>query len=459
MNFDELQSICTLSRDPQDLETYGKDWLSHYPANPSVVVFPETTEQVQQVIQWANRHSVAVVPSGGRTGLSGGATATQQEVLLSLEKMNQILSWKPADFVVHAEAGVVTEALQQFVQEKGYYFPVDFAAKGSSQLGGNAATNVGGVKVLKYGSFRQWVSHLTVVTGAGEILRLNRDLVKNATGYDLKNLFIGSEGTLGIITEVGLKVIPPPQESSVIVVGLEDLEQVLPIYQSFKTELSLSACEFFSDLALEKVIEHNPDFRPPFESKAPYYLLLEVENTGAKFDEQLFSVFEKGMEKGWIMDGVISQSPEQANSLWQLRERISESLSPYSPHKNDVSVAVSRLPEFTKELENVFHQTQPQIEVVFFGHIGDGNIHVNLLKPEELKMDEFVKNCRTSDEALFQLLKKFDGAVSAEHGVGLLKREKLWFSRTKPELKIMRGIKSIFDPNGILNPGKIFNPN
>jgi len=456
MNPDELKKICKVSSDPGDLKTYGKDWLAHYQANPSQIAFPESTEEVQNLVRWANINQVSLVPSGGRTGLSGGATATNNEVIVSLERMNQIISWNPADFVVRAQAGMVTEALQNFVKEKGYYFPVDFAAKGSSQLGGNAATNVGGLKVLKYGSFRQWVSHLTVVTGTGEVLHLNKDLVKNATGYDLKNLFIGSEGTLGIITEIGLKVLPPPKDHAVVVVGLNKMDKILPIYQQFRTQMSLSACEFFSDLALKKVMSHNPDFRKPFDTEVTYYLLVEVENVSAEFNDQLYAIFEDCMEKEWIVDGIVSQSPEQADALWQLRERISESVAPESPHKNDISVPVSKLPDFTIEMEELFQRTQPDIEVVLFGHIGDGNIHVNLLKPKQSKMAYFLETCAVSDKELFTLLEKYDGAVSAEHGVGLLKKEKLSHSRSSTELEIMKGIKRVFDPKGILNPGKIF---
>jgi len=451
----ELAEICKVSTSADDLANYGKDWSMNYAANPSAIVFPETIEEVQKLVLWARKTKTSLVPSGGRTGLSGAATATSKEVVVSFEKMNKILGFEPVDRTLTVQAGVVTEAVHKYAEELGQFFPVDFAAKGSSQIGGNVATNVGGVRVLRYGSMRSWVSGLTVVTGAGDILKLNKDLVKNATGYDLKNLFVGSEGTLGLVVEVDLKLTTAPKNTTVLVLGMESLGSAPSIFKTFRNKLNLSACEFFSEIALKKVLAlHN--LSRPFESETPFYLLLEVEHQADDISESLFPVFEECCEAGWVSDGVISQSATQAQSLWNLREFISESLSPESPYKNDISVKVSQVAAFSRELESTFKKDYSNFQVVLFGHIGDGNVHVNILKPNAMEKSEFIAICHEADKTLFAIVEKYEGAVSAEHGVGLLKKEALHFSRSAPEIELMKTIKRAFDPDGILNPGKVF---
>lgn len=444
------------SLDPQDLQKYGKDWSMNFPADPSLVLFPENEEQVQEIVRWAIAEKRSLVPSGGRTGLSSAATASQKEVVVSFDRMNKILDFNEVDQIVRVEPGVILEDLIDFVASKGYFFPVDLAAKGSSQIGGNTATNAGGLRVLKYGMMRNWVYGLRVVTGEGTSLALNRSLVKNATGYDLKNLWIGSEGTLGFITEIELKFTQAPKGTSVLVLGLQRLADVISVYALFKKSTPLSACEVFSDFALNKVMEMHGLPRP-FESEANYYLLLEVENQSEESDsEALASLFEQCFEQGWIHDGVISQSPQQARTLWHLREFISEAISPMSPYRNDVSVRTSRIPQFVVELEAAYKNEYPDFQVAWFGHIGDGNLHVDILKPDQMNRDEFIKKCKKSDQTLFSIVQKFEGSISAEHGVGLLKKDYLSYTRSIDEIELMKKIKTIFDPYGIINPGKIF---
>jgi FAD/FMN-containing dehydrogenase len=317
------------------------------------------------------------------------------------------------------------------------------------------ATNAGGLRVLRYGMMRQWVSGLKVVTGAGEVLHLNKSLVKNATGFDLKDLFVGSEGTLGFITEVELKVTRPPEDTTVLVFGLQKLGDVISVYRHFMKNTQLSACEVFSEFALQKVVEMH-DLSRPFATEVPFYLLLEVEHAEGDHSETFSALFEHCFEQGWIMDGVISQSPQQAKDLWNLREFVSESLSPMSPYRNDVSVRTPNIPAFAEEIEAAYKKEYPDFGVAWFGHIGDGNLHIDILKPEGMDRDDFIKKCKESDKTLFSVVAKYDGSISAEHGVGLLKRDYLGYSRSSAEIEIMRGIKKVFDPNGILNPGKIF---
>ena len=455
MNFEKLKSFIDFSIKPEDLKKYGKDWSIYYPANPSVVVFPEKEEQLAPLLQWAWQNKTSLVPSGGRTGLSSAATATNKEVIVSFERMNKILDFDPVDGVVRVQPGVVTETLQKFAEEKGYFFPIDFAAKGSSQIGGNVATNAGGVRVLKYGMMRNWVSGLTVITGKGEKLRLNKSLIKNATGYDLKNIFIGSEGTLGLFSEIEIKLAFPPKNTTVLVVGLNELQSAIDVYLHFSRKSQLSACEVFSQLALEKVLAQH-ELKKPFESPCPFYLLLEVEHDPEDFSYALFPMFEHCMNKGWVVDGIISQSPQQKTQLWSLREFISESLSADTPYKNDVSVRISRIPDFVKDVDEVFKKEYPHFQSVWFGHIGDGNLHLNILKPQDMDQKTFIDQCHNSDKVLFSIVEKHDGAVSAEHGVGLIKKDHLSFSRSKEEIQLMKDLKKVFDPKNLLNPGKIF---
>ena len=455
MSLDQLASHIERSQDTDDLEKYGTDWSPNFKGDPTAVVFPKTEAEVVEVVKWANANSVSLVPSGGRTGLSSAATATNKEVVVSFEKMNQVLEFDDVDQVVRVEPGVVTEALGEYVADKGYFFPIDLAAKGSSQIGGNVATNVGGLRVVRYGMMRNWVAGLRVVTGSGEVLHLNKSLVKNATGFDFRQLFIGSEGTLGFITEVELKVTKAPKNTTVLVLGLEQFSHVIDVFKTFRDKVDVSACEVFSDFALDQVMKMHEVSRP-FESQTPFYLLLEVEHDDEDHSEALSGLFETCFEKAWINDGVISQSPTQAKDLWKLRELISESLSPMSPYRNDVSVRTSRVPAFVEEIEQEYQKQYPDFGVAWFGHIGDGNLHINILKPDAMEKPEFIQKCRESDKTLFSVVQKHGGSISAEHGVGLLKRDYLSYSRSESEIDLMRQVKKVFDPNGIMNPGKVF---
>lgn len=458
LTFSDLSAFLTseqIKTDPDSLKYYGKDWTTYFDVQASAILFPTSTEEVVKIVHWARKNKVALIPSGGRTGLSGAAVATRGEVIVSFERMNKILNFNETDQTVHCQAGVITEALQQFAQAKNLYYPVDFAARGSSQIGGNIATNAGGIKVIRYGLTRDWVAGLKVVTGSGEVLELNRALVKNATGLDLRHLFIGSEGTLGFITECTMRLTAPPPPLKVLVLGVSTLDAVMKIFAQFKQKTTLVAFEMFSDKALKKVLA-NTDLAKPFETDTPFYVLAEVETRGEKDEEQTLEVFEKCLLEGWVQDGVISQSEVQAKNFWRLREDISESLAKHSPYKNDISVAISQVPVFMNELDQILTRAYPSWEVIWFGHIGDGNLHINILRPDGLSKEEFVKECRKVDILVFEAVMKHRGSISAEHGVGLTKKAFLRFSRSQEEIELMKGIKKVFDPDQIMNPGKIF---
>ena len=441
--------------DPADLDTYGKDWTKIYPPKPVAIVLPKTTEQVQALVMFANENKVALVPSGGRTGLSAGAVAANGEVVVAFDNMNQILDFSASDRMVHCQAGVVTEQLQTFAEDNDLYYPVDFASAGSSQLGGNLSTNAGGIKVIRYGMSRDWVAGLKVVTGKGEILDLNKDLAKNNTGYDLRHLFVGAEGTLGFITEATMKLSRQPENLTVLVLGLSDLASTMNVLQTFQKNIDLTAYEFFSHQAMRHVLAHG-QVQAPFETEAPYYALLEFESVSDKVMDDAMALFEQCMENGWVLDGVISQSETQAQNLWQLRERISESIAPHTPYKNDISVVVSKVPGFLQEIDAVVAEHYPDFEIIWFGHIGDGNLHLNILKPENLAKEEFFEKCQQVNKWVFEIVQRYNGSVSAEHGVGMTKKPYLEYTRSAAEIAYLKGIKQVFDPNGVMNPGKIF---
>jgi len=440
-----------------DKAHYGRDWLPDFSPTPSHILLPKSTDEVQKIVLYCNEHRIPLVPSGGRTGLSGGATASRNEVVLSLEKMNRVLEVNPIDRTIRVEAGVVTQKVQDAAKDVGLYFPIEFTTKGSSQIGGNVATNAGGIRVIKYGNTRDWVLGMTVVLGDGQKLSLNGSLFKNQTGYDIKSLLIGSEGTLGIITELTLKLTSYPGERVRLVVAIESVTQVLPLLHKVREQFpNLSAFEYFTEAGLKKVLLHHKLPRP-FTTPYPAYVLIEIERRKADLHDELEDGFAALIEESLILDAIIGSSEKQHEELLSIREKISETLSMhYSPHKNDVSVPVPTIPAFVVDLEKVLKAEYADFERVIFGHIGDGNLHVNILKPADLSKAEFLSRCHEVDNLIFKVVAKYNGSISAEHGVGLLKKEFLHYSRTPEEIALMKAIKRVFDPLSILNPGKIF---
>jgi len=440
---------------------YGQDWTRFFNPAPSAIVFPKHLEEVQQLVVFVRESNVArasklsLVPSGGRTGLSGGAVAEDGEIVVSFEKMNKVLEFNSVDKTVKVEAGLITQQLQNFAESNDLFYPVDFASSGSSQIGGNIATNAGGIKVLRYGLTRDWVMGLTVVTGAGEILHLNKGLTKNATGYDLRHLFIGSEGTLGFIVEATMKLTNIPRGLSVLLLSIPNMVDIIDVLGAFQEKLTLSAFEFFSELALQHVLIHG-DKSHPFSLSSNYYALIEFEDPDGSQLEIAMTCFEACMDKGWVEDGVLSQSEQQRIDLWHYREAISESITPHTPYKNDIAVRVSQVPKFLDAAEKLIIASCPEFEIVWFGHIGDGNLHLNILRPETWSVNDFKRQCEKVSEEILGIVKEFDGSISAEHGVGLLKKNQLHFSRSAAEIGYMKSMKKSFDPDGIMNPGKLF---
>ncbi len=451
-----------LSQDAAELAEYGRDWTRVVPPAPSAVAFPRSTEQVSKLLAFCNTESVAVVPSGGRTGLAGGAMAANGEIVLSLSRMRRMDPIDRLGGTVRVQAGAVTEAVHQHCAPAGLTWPVDFASKGSSTVGGNIATNAGGVKVIRYGLTRQWVLGLEVVLASGEVLEIGGALEKNNTGLDLRQLFIGSEGTLGVVTEATLKLVRLPGATTVMLLGVADVAAVLSLFREARgAPFTVSAYEFFSQRCLDRLVAHRK-LRPPIAEPCPYYVLVEAEGEGSteadaarlleRIEPWVAGVFESGLAK----DGTLSQHGSQARDLWALREGISESLSATGlPHKNDVALPIAALDAFCSELDGVFVSRYPGWEICLFGHVGDGNLHINVMKPDAMDRAEFFRKTKEADRDLFALVQRHHGSISAEHGIGLLKKPYLSYSRSAAEIAVMRQVKRALDPHGILNPGKI----
>jgi len=442
-----------VSQTASDLETYGRDWTRVWEPAPCAVAFPRTTEEVVEIVKVCADAGLPIVPSGGRTGLAGGAMATRGELVVSMERNRDLGEVDPFGGLVQVGAGAVTEAVHAHVGAEGWFWPIDLAAKGSCQIGGNIATNAGGVRVIRYGHTRQWVSGLTVVTAAGEVLQLGGELEKNNTGTDLRQLFIGSEGTLGLITGATLKLTRLPGEVSVLLFAVESLSTVMEIFASLRASaITIMAFEFFTDKCSKRLKAHRK-LSPPFQKSSPCYVLIEVEG-GA--DDDLLSWSEGVLERDDVSDGTVAQNRKQAAELWQLREGISEALTTTGmPHKNDISVAVRDIARFCTELEELIAERYPGFEVCLFGHVGDGNIHINTMKPDQMEPDEFHALVKDADRDVFGLVQRYRGSISAEHGIGLLKRDFLHYSRTPAELDQLRRIKAALDPSNLLNPGKV----
>ncbi|MCM0604641.1 MAG: FAD-binding oxidoreductase [Xanthomonadaceae bacterium] len=446
------------TREPSELAEYGKDWTKVFLPNPCAIAFPRSAIEVSKLVKLCVKNKVAIVPSGGRTGLAGGAVAPNGEIVLSLKRMNKMQPVNPTSLTVRVEAGAVTQAVHEHCAPEGLTWPVDFASKGSSTIGGNISTNAGGVKVIRYGLTRNWVLGLQVVTMNGDIIEFNGDLEKNNSGTDLRQLFIGTEGTLGIITEATLKLARLPGELDVFFFGLKSIPDVLKLFtEARRGPFTLNAFETFTDNCLKAVLNHRKMYSP-LTSDSPCYVLMEVERatTSASKNEVenwLASLFDREL----VCDGVLAQTPREATDIWTLREGIAESLAAINMnHKHDVSVPIAKLEPFIAELSQSLKQTYKQFNAFVFGHIGDGNLHFNVVKPNDMSKEDFLKNMSFIDQDLFKLIQKYSGSVSAEHGIGLLKKKALHYTRTSVEMVYLKSIKKVFDPENLLNPGKIF---
>lgn len=451
-----IVSSARISTKTDDLQIYGKDWTKATP-NPSAVVFPKSTEEVSALLAYCHKNKIRIVPSGGRTGLAGGANALQNELVISLEKMNKIIAIDPINMSISAEAGAIIETLQKAAKDAGLFYPVDLAAKGSCQLGGNIATNAGGLKLIRYGGTREQVLGLEVVLVDGTVLDLNYDLRKNNIGYDLKHLFIGSEGTLGIVTKATMKLVGLPKDLRLTCMAVPDFESVTKLLGLVNLRgIHPTAFEFFTDECMRLVLKHHKNLKNPFQGQAAFYTLLEFEKQAEGSTDPMEPFLEEAFERGLIVDAVVASNSSEFQNLWGFRENISESVAVEGHvRKNDISLPISSLPPFISEMEKVLAKIQG-VQMFLFGHIGDGNLHLNYSGSFDTDYNEFRDKTRKTELEVFELVKRFKGSISAEHGIGVLKKADLLFSCTPENIVLMKRIKKAFDPDCLLNPGKIF---
>jgi FAD/FMN-containing dehydrogenase len=445
-----------------EMEHYLVDWRGRYRGAAACVVRPLTTAEVSAVVSLCVQAGMSIVPQGGNTSLCGAATPDSKgtAVVINLTRMSRIRAIDPVNNTMTVEAGCVLSALQDAAAEAGRLFPLSLAAEGSCQIGGNLSTNAGGVQVLRYGNTRELTLGLEVVLPNGEIWNGLRGLRKDNTGYDLKHLFIGAEGTLGIITAAVMKLFPLPQASATAWLAIDSPASALALLADLQATFgaSLTACELVSDISLGLVLKHISGSLPPLPP-TPWHLLVELSGAGEALAlrEALESFLGKALERGMIADAVLAQSGEQAKRLWALRENIGEAQKIEGLSiKHDISVPISRIPEFIERADQALQKAFPEIRIVAFGHIGDGNLHYNQSKSESGENAAFVAAQSAVNRIVHDLVHELGGSISAEHGIGQLKRDEILHYKSPIEMEMMRAVKRALDPQGVMNPGKLF---
>ena len=447
--------------DPERQLPYVHELRGLYHGNAALVLRPGSTAEVAQIIALANEARIAIVPQGGNTGLVGGQTPSPDgtEVVLSLARLNRVRSIDAAGGAMIVEAGVTLADAQAAAEHAGKLFPLSLPSEGSCQIGGVLATNAGGTAVLAYGNARALTLGLEVVTASGEVWDGLRTLKKDNTGYDLRDLFVGSEGTLGVITAAALKLFPRPADTTVALAALPSLQAVAALFQLAEARGtgSLTAFEFMSRFTLELVTRHIPNARFPLRDASPWYVLLElssfVEDSGEAAMQRLLT---EASENGTVSDAVIAGSLAQAQALWRLRESASEAQRPEGGSiKHDVSVPMARVPEFIALAGAAVEHVCPGARPVIFGHFGDGNVHYNVTQPPGMDKTAYLALWGEMSRAVHDVVASLGGSISAEHGIGQMKRDELVRFKSPLELALMRKIKAALDPNGILNPGKL----
>jgi FAD/FMN-containing dehydrogenase len=449
----DIVGAANVLTEPRDTEPYFTDWRRQYFAAAEAVVRPATTAEVAQIVRLCARENVAVVPQGGNTGLCGGSVPSGQrrEIVLGLGRMRRIREVDALNDTITVEAGCVLADVQRAADEAGRFFPVSLAAEGSCQIGGNLSTNAGGVNVLRYGSTRDQVLGLEVVLPDGSVWHGLRGLRKDNTGYDLKQLFLGAEGTLGVITAAVLRLHPKPSASATAWVALANPRAAVVLLGLLHELLGerVSAFELISQSCLEAVLAHSPDVRPPLAQAHPWHVLVELADSGAQAElaQRVERSLARCAERGALADAVLAQSGEQARALWRIRETIPE--AQFTNVKHDLAVPVSRTPELIELAGARLRGRFPQVEIYAFGHVGDGNIHYNV-GPASL-----VAQRETVNRIVYGVVAELGGSISAEHGLGQLKRDEIRAHKDALELELMRRIKQALDPQGLMNPGKV----
>jgi FAD/FMN-containing dehydrogenase len=457
---DQLKSIvgsCGWTTDADELQPHLTEWRDRYQGETLIMVSPDNTEDVSAIIRACAASNTAVVPQGGNTGLCGGAIpdSSGQQVLLSLSRMNTIRSIAANDFSMIVEAGCILADVQAAAHNAGRFFPLSLAAEGSCQIGGNLSTNAGGINVLRYGNARAQVLGLEVVLADATVWNGLRGLRKDTAGYDIKQLFIGSEGTLGVITAANLRLYPEVRNTQTAMIAVTSPTRAVELLAGLRESLAdqLQAFELIPSRALRYLNRHMPAIQLPFANDHPWYVLIE---SSLDHEEILENVLAEAIEKDLVSDAVVAKNVSEQAALWRIRHSISEAQKFEGVSlKHDVSVPVGKIGEFIEVAEAAVLERIPDARVVAFGHVGDGNVHFNISQPKSSSAESFRDKADALSDIIYDIVIEFDGSISAEHGVGQFKRDALKKYLASEEIAVMKTIKAALDPGNILNPGKV----
>ena len=447
-----------------DFDAYANDWRKKYFGKPRAVVKPANVDEVAAVVRLCAQTGIAIVPQAGNTGLVGGGVPDDSgtQLILNVSRMNRVIEVDTINNTMTVEAGCILQTLQETAAAHGRLFPLSLAAEGSCEIGGNISTNAGGVQVLRYGNTRELVMGLEVVLPSGEVWNGLRGLRKDNTGYDLKHLFIGAEGTLGIVTKAVLKLFPAPAATQTAFIGLDSPRQALALLTHMKGALGdrLTAFELISDFGLSLVEKHFAHLKSPLAGRHPWYILTDIADSrdAAALATEVETALGDALESGLIGDAAIAKNDSEGKRLWELRENMTEAQVHEGRNiKHDVSLPISKIAEFIDAADAALAAAYPGVRPVNFGHLGDGNLHYNIAHPLAGFTEESWVNGELENVNLLvhDCVARFNGSISAEHGIGQLKREEIKRYKSDIELGVMRSIKAALDPKGLMNPGKV----
>lgn len=444
--------------DATDIEPYVTEERNLFHGRSPLVLRPGSTAEVSAICKLASAHNIALVPQGGNTGLVGGQTPHNGEVVVSLRRLDKIREVDTASNTMTCEAGVVLQIAQAKAAEVDRLFPLSLGAEGSCTIGGNLSTNAGGTAALAYGVAREMALGLEVVLADGRVLNTLSKLKKDNTGYNLHNLFIGAEGTLGIITAATLKLFPKPRAVETAFVGLTSPAAALKLLTIAQGEAAnaLTSFELLSEMAVDFSVRHGIDVRDPLEAKHPWYVLMELSSPGEDARTPLETILARAMEEEIVDDAVIAANLTQRAGFWKLRDEMSAAQKPEGGSiKHDISVPVAAVPAFIAEADAAVVKLIPGARPVPFGHLGDGNLHYNVSQPVGANTADFLARWHEMNAVVFEIVLRMGGSISAEHGIGVLKRDELPEVKDKTAIELMRSIKAMLDPHGIMNPGKV----
>ncbi len=443
------------------LGRYNNDWTGDHRGLALAVVRARGIDDVAATIRWCAAHGIPLVPQGGHTGLVAGGTPTASgnEVVLSLELMNKVREIDPVNGVAIVEAGCVLADLKEAVDSAGAYFPLSIGSQGSCQIGGAISTNAGGINVVRYGMTRALVMGLEVVLPDGQVYRDLRGLHKNNTGYDLKQMFIGAEGTLGVVTAAAVKIVPKPTQVETLFLATSSTPAVIELFRRIRTDSGdlISGFELMGAPSIELVCATEPNIRNPLSAIYPAYAIVELSASGGPpIKPWLDAYLATLMEEGLVLDGVIAQNQTQVAEIWALREGIVESQARFGAYlRTDISTAISAVARFIERGTEAVEALVPGARCLPYGHVGDGNLHFNVIRPVNMTPEEFAPLIHKIEDELFTIVDEFGGSISAEHGIGLAKRHAFEARLEDVPRRLMRALKQTLDPRNIMNPGRI----